>query len=321
MAENTAFQLPDLSYLTLRFRLIAQQPCTLPTFKGSMLRGAFGHALRGTVCIMSKDQPCATCMINRQCANTRLFETLVFDKPPPLLKGVNMAPKPFILSCTDERKQFSENDSLEFGMLLVGNAIDMYPYVIYAVQRMARSGITYRRSRFELDRVDVEMPDKQWQQLYDGKTQKLLAPAKPRQLPVQSDVQPVQHLTLRFVTPTRIKTNQQLTMRFTFRELVFKVLRRVLELAHFYQPNGHINWEFGDLLNAADSVEIVEHHLEWKDLHRYSSRQKTDMYLGGFIGEIQLHGPLTPFIPLLQAGEVLHVGKGTTFGLGKVEIV
>jgi hypothetical protein len=37
----------------------------------------------------------------------------------------------------------------------------------------------------------------------------------------------------------------------------------------------------------------------------------------GFIGEVIYEGNLTPFYPYLKAGEILHIGKGTAFGLGK----
>ena len=33
-----------------------------------------------------------------------------------------------------------------------------------------------------------------------------------------------------------------------------------------------------------------------------------------------LEGDLAPFAPLLRTAEIVHVGKGSTFGLGKVEI-
>ena len=44
------------------------------------------------------------------------------------------------------------------------------------------------------------------------------------------------------------------------------------------------------------------------------------MKMGGFVGEITFEGGIGPFMPLIRASEVLHVGKGTSFGLGKYEM-
>ena len=44
------------------------------------------------------------------------------------------------------------------------------------------------------------------------------------------------------------------------------------------------------------------------------------MTLGGFMGELEVEGELTPFAPLLRTAEILHVGKGATFGLGRLQI-
>ena len=44
------------------------------------------------------------------------------------------------------------------------------------------------------------------------------------------------------------------------------------------------------------------------------------MKMGGLIGEATYRGNITPFLPLLQAGAILHIGKGTSFGLGKYEM-
>jgi CRISPR/Cas system endoribonuclease Cas6 (RAMP superfamily) len=42
--------------------------------------------------------------------------------------------------------------------------------------------------------------------------------------------------------------------------------------------------------------------------------------MGGFIGDITFEGDIEPFMSVLKVGEVLHVGKGTGFGLGKYEV-
>ncbi len=60
--------------------------------------------------------------------------------------------------------------------------------------------------------------------------------------------------------------------------------------------------------------------LRWLDWERWSQRQNAAMKLGGLVGTLTLEGDVAPFAPLLRAAEVLHAGKGATFGLGKVEV-
>jgi hypothetical protein len=55
-------------------------------------------------------------------------------------------------------------------------------------------------------------------------------------------------------------------------------------------------------------------HQDWT---RYSSRQNTLMEMGGLLGEMLLTGPgLIGLWPALEYGQWVHVGKGTSFGLG-----
>jgi len=61
--------------------------------------------------------------------------------------------------------------------------------------------------------------------------------------------------------------------------------------------------------------------LRWYEWERYSGRQETRIKMGGFVGDITFEGFIEPFMPLIKTGELLHVGKGTAFGLGKYRIV
>jgi hypothetical protein len=38
--------------------------------------------------------------------------------------------------------------------------------------------------------------------------------------------------------------------------------------------------------------------------------------MGGFVGTVTFEGDLIPFLPLLRLGEIVHLEKGTAFGLG-----
>lgn len=61
--------------------------------------------------------------------------------------------------------------------------------------------------------------------------------------------------------------------------------------------------------------------LAWHDWDRYSKRQQRKVTLGGLLGTLDIEGEIDAGLAaLLRAAEILHVGKGATFGLGKIEV-
>lgn len=315
------YQLPAIPYLKVRFVLKAQKTCRLPQQKASMLRGAFGHALRSTVCVMRPDQPCKSCLLVRQCVYTRLFDVFIEGEAPPFLKGVSEAPKPFIIDSMDESPLFEQGEHLIFIMTLLGRACELTPYVVFAVSKMAGSGLGGERHPFFCESAWEEGADDSTENellLYRGDTQCLCRTPLAR---IGVDDQPVMApVQLSFLTPTRLKFEDHYSMEFTFRMLAFKLLRRALELAHFHVADAEVNWDFNAFLKLADTVSIRDKRLEWEDRRRYSNRQKTDMEMGGFVGELTLDGDVEPFSELLRLSELVFVGKGTSFGLGKMRI-
>lgn len=318
------YKLPVIPILTLKFILAAQQDCRLPRIKGSMLRGAFGHALKHTVCVMKSRQTCLDCMLRAQCVYTRIFETFIEGEPPPFLKGLQTAPNPFIIDAFDLKTEFKAGDKFAFTMTLPGKTCELYPYIIFSVAAMAESGLAAARHPFHLQQVywyrrpvdDISSHSPDERLLYTGETQCLCETAVPAIQPPDGPLD--SPLTLRFLTPTRLKFGDKYDMNFNFRMLAFKMLRRVLELAHFHAPSSGLDWEFNHYLAQANDVRITRRNLTWEDWRRYSNRQKREMEMGGFIGDIQLQGDLQPFAKLIRLSELLHIGKGTSFGMGKV---
>lgn len=326
------YTLPSIDYLRLRFHLKALKDCDLPSWKGSLLRGAFGHALKRTVCTMNKEQLCENCMLRDQCAYTRMFETFITNEPPPFLKGMNTSPRPFIFEPHDRNKFYKENDILWLDLILVGEATNLVPYIVFAMMILGHLGLGFKRHEFQLERAFCYQPTDEminsddslksngdWRLLYEGDNQKILFTPQAMSLKNSNSNPPNGNsLKIKFLTQTRLKFQKDLTMDFTFRMLVFKMLRRVLELAYFYMSGQEINWEFHSLLEAASDIKMKEKNLHWEDWERYSNRQRSKMKLGGFVGDMTLEGDLSPFMDLLSYSEMLHVGKGTTFGLGKI---
>lgn len=308
-----SMNLPHLSHATFRFTLQARDALLLPAYKGSVLRGGFGHAFRKVVCTMGPI-PCDTCLLQSKCAYPQVFETPISGTPPPFMRGVKTGPQPFVLQPPlSEQSLTKPGESLSFDLVLIGRAIEILPYFIYTFDRLGDMGIGRGKGKFRLQSVAVWQGD--WQEIYHVETQTLQAfqPVTPEPAAVPASLS---ELTLTFLSPTRIKAHGKLISEISFREIVLNLLRRVCTLAYFHMPDAEVDWDWKELLERANEVTVIESRLEWKDWERYSNRQKTRMKLGGFVGNLRLAGELKEWLPLLRLGEAVHIGKGATFGLG-----
>ncbi|MBI3650819.1 MAG: CRISPR system precrRNA processing endoribonuclease RAMP protein Cas6 [Acidobacteria bacterium] len=244
-------------------------------------------------------------------------------------KRETSTPQIEIIFPSESRLRFNRDDNLRFGLLLMGRAIEYLPYIIYAVSGMARRGLGVGRARFELTEVFEISENKEKAKIYSGETGRIvksasssptlsaLVAARLREL---AAVKERGALKLRCLTPTRITEDGRLKEEMSFRLLIKNLWRRVTYTmgVHGTAP---ANLPYQELLERAESVETFSSILAWDDWERYSNRQKRRMPLGGFIGEIEYAGAaLEELLPLIVAGEILHIGKNTAFGLGKFKI-
>ncbi len=290
----------------------------LPSYKGSTLRGGFGHAFRRVVCAI-KGRECSDCLLKDKCVYSYIFET-----PPSadtkIMRKYKSAPHPFIIEPpAGQRRGYKPGDEITFGLTLIGRAIDYLPYFIYAFDELGRIGLGKGKAKFEL--VDVSCNE---ETIYDSES-KTLGTFKPNVLSLDPDLLNKETdipelVTLRFLTPTRIVYNAHLTLDLEFHILVRNLLRRLSLLYYFHCNGDPSGWDFSGIIKKAEEVKVSGQGLRWHEWERYSARQKTRMNMGGFVGGITFEGAIGPFMDLIRAGEVLHVGKGTGFGLGRYEV-
>ena len=183
---------------------------------------------------------------------------------------------------------------------------------------MAASGLGVRRARFELARAEAWAPDGSRRLLFaEGRAN--AAPPLPPSFPARNGIDP-HRATLRLLTPLRIKERGHLADTLHFRSLVFAMLRRTLELAWFHVPGAPIDWSFRPLLERASGIRMTS-RVVWHDWERYSNRQQRKVTLGGLLGALEIEGEIdADLASLLRTAEILHVGKGATFGLGKIKV-
>lgn len=286
----------------------------LPPYKGSTIRGAFGVALKRSLCAL-KLQECPTCPLRLECLYARVFENL----PENDLSGGKGIPHPFVIEPPlDEKTHYSVGDSLDFRLLLFGQANESLNYFIYAFQQMGRLGlgklINGKRASFELK--TVYLGGKRLFDCSDG----TIIPADPQNLNLDA-VPPHAprsgSFKIHFQTPLRLKFQNRFNDDLPFHVLIRAALRRISSLNIYFGP-GEPDLDYRGLVNRSNDVKTVHSNLRWLDWARYSNRQDKKMQMGGLVGMATYEGRLTEFMPLLKYCEHVHLGKATTFGLGKI---
>lgn len=306
------------------FVLTALDPLSLPPYKGSTLRGVFGHAFKRIVCAQRK-QDCTECLLRIDCPYASVFES----RPPDdaNVRRLQAAiPRPFVIEPPlTGQTRFSPGEEIEFKLVLVGRAIDLLAYFVVAFQEAGRMGIGKGRGQYRLTRVETAPWDDRPVETVYTHTLRSSIIKRDCTLRFPDLVKRAQVLatdgtvTLDFLTPTRIKDRGEWISRAEFGPLVRALLQRVSSLANFHCGE---KWEydFRGAIDRAAGVQLVEDGTHWDDWERYSSRQDQRVKLGGFIGPVTYAGDLAEFVPLLIAGSLVHVGKGTVFGNGQYVI-
>jgi hypothetical protein len=294
----------------------------LPYYKGSTFRGVFGRALKQVVCAL-KRQECDDCLLNQKCVYTLVFKTPVSGKNSRDAKDSRMAapPHPFVIEPPLTIKtHYPAGSSFDFTLLLMGEANNYLPYFIYAFDQMGKIGIGKKisggRGRFVLETVqngDAVIYTSASQKLnMNGSLKKLCL--KPAETPPEKTIR----LKLNLETPLRLKFDNRLQAELPFHVLVRAMLRRISSLMNAY-GDGEPSLDYPGLVKKAETVRIADNHLSWYDWERYSFRQEEKMLMGGMAGSVTYEGDIDEFLPLIEFCEQVHLGKQTTFGLGKIK--
>lgn len=300
-----------------RFEFRATQPIRLPDYAGSMLRGAFGHALRQLAC-MTRQKECAGCPLIAACPYPAIFAPV-----PPAnhsLQRFSQVPAPYVIEPPAwGSRVLAAGETLTFHQVLIGRALHELALVILAWRRALARGVGAGDGTAELLRV-VHCADASEHEIHRPEVGSIAAHAQTIALPRLGDGTAGSAATLRFETPLRLQHNGRALPpeKLQARTLLMALTRRASLLAEFH-ADGPLVGDFAALSAAAADIR-EEKSLSWLDWTRFSSRQQQKMSLGGVVGSWRLEGALAPFVPFLQLGEWLHVGKEAAFGLGRYRL-
>ncbi|AVO49253.1 hypothetical protein C6568_08240 [Melaminivora suipulveris] len=299
----------DLPLARLHLTVRADAALHLPPYAGSMLRGAFGHALLALAPLPHTDgQPCA---LAHHCPYCQVFATPAL--PGHSLQKFSNMPQAYVIEPPlGGEQRLRAGQEWGFSLVLIGKALAHLPIVIQAWERALRCGLGVQRSRCTLLAVHAEQqPTPLWQA---GPAP--AAPWAPAPLPPAAPLDG--HATLHLRTPLRLQQRGQIANagQLGARLLLIALARRWQLLLDVHLGAQAPQQDFARLSAQADALTLTGHQLQWFDWGRYSARQQREMRLGGLLGSVQLKGKLAPFSELLHLGQWLHVGKNATMGMG-----
>ncbi len=303
----------QIVYQKYTFHLTAIDELYLPYYKGSTFRGGFGNAFKKITCVL-RTRECGDCPLRRTCTYIYVFETMPSDDLAILnMHKYEKVPTPFVIEPPEtDRKTFNPEDNFTFNLILIGKAIDYFPYFLLTFDHLGKIGIGKGRGKYKILKVESNGIT-----VYEDE---IFIKTEPSVIDLSKGYEnSISTVTLKIVTPLRIKFERRLVDDLEFHVLIRNLLRRLTLLGYFH-CNESPDFNAKQLIELAQNVRKTDSSLKWLDWERYSTRQQERMKLGGVVGKVKYEGDIGPFLPYLKAGEILHAGKNTTFGLGRYEI-
>ncbi|MGQ9862428.1 MAG: CRISPR system precrRNA processing endoribonuclease RAMP protein Cas6 [Thiobacillaceae bacterium] len=268
--------------------------------------------MKRTVCVTRTPQ-CADCLLYRSCVYPYFYDT-----PPPVgaskMHRYATVPHPFVLR--PDLAPGEHEYHLEF--ILFGLAHRHLPVFLHALVQAAQQGRGVAGNHLELCRLEQEAPlgSGVWQVVHRPGAELSALPPDMPVIPPAPD-----GFTLHTLSPLRIKRDGRRVGPddFRFADLFGNLLRRVSMLMQFHGLTA-LETDFRGLSQAARQI-VVDARLQWRDLTRYSARQKAAMQMGGVVGSLTVRNqPIAPFWPYLWLGQWVHAGSGATMGLGRYQL-
>lgn len=303
--------LPDLTISHSRLLFTLPKDYEHRRYLGSAWRGVLGHALKKLVCI-SRCERCEDCLIYRSCVYTYVFETPL-PEGARKLRLYKTVPHPFVLAPLWPGEH-PEAGNTALDLTLFGRGNQYIAYVVCALREAAKNGL-HGLGSLALESVAQEnlSAPGTWQLIYD-QTRLSPLPAATPHLPPLPD-----RMRIRLLTPLRLRHLEQYVgpEHFTFADLFGSLLRRISSLTYFHTERP-LETDFAALKAASRQVVIEQRDLRWQDWTRYSSRQATELQMGGLVGAFTVNIAEQPGLwPYIWLGQWTHAGKGTSMGLGR----
>lgn len=304
----------SLQYVKLHFTIEFDGDYSLPVNKVSALRGGVGEMLLRSNCVM--DRECERCCFRSECLVQRIMYSEMRIHPVFMTRGDSAG---YVYECEDYRDQVCVGDRLGFNLILFGRAIVYFNQYLYAIAALGQSGIGADKALFHI----ISVTNSRKQEILDGSSvlmsrYEILTIAEYvtyRLKKIAASAIP-QEISIRFRSPLYLKYDGKFQTEFNMDALIASMIRRIYILCCY--DGIDINM---DDIRPETLPEIVYQEHYPVQVDRYSYRKDQHMSLRGIEGRLTLSDITEDVLRLLLYGELVHIGKNTSFGFGRYRII
>jgi hypothetical protein len=307
-------------FYRFRFWFRAAGALYFPAYQsGNIVRGAFGNVFRKLAC-KPECHDAKTCEWRRTCAYARVFEPRAARGEGP--SGLADWPRPFVFRASHlDGRTLPEGEAFHFDVHIFDVREPALAHFVAAFAELAREGLGPGRGLASIEGVDqLGLNGETIRRVFEGGRGQTQEPAAPSSVDLSAGTGRVGRVRVRFVTPTELKTGGQPAGRPEFAILFGRLRDRIGTLRALY-GSGPLEIDFRGMGERAQAVRMTGCELQWREVERRSSRTGQRHPLGGFVGKAEYEGELGEFMPYLELGKWVGVGRQTVWGKGELRIV
>jgi hypothetical protein len=152
-----------------------------------------------------------------------------------------------------------------------------------------------------------------------AKLERLDRASEPKRLCLDPATTPVSKVRIEFLTPTELKSKDQIVDRPEFPILFGRIRDRLSTLSALY-GSGPLPIDFAATGERAVRVRLERCDIRTVYAERRSGRTGQTHPIGGFIGSAECEGELAEFLPYLEAAGWTGVGRQTVWGKGEIRV-
>ena len=300
----------DVRYVKLHFAAQIAEDTVLPVNKVSALRGGMGEMLLRANCV--RDRNCGSCDFETECIVRRTMYSKMEIRPVFMTRGDSVG---YVLECEDYREKFSAGDIFTFNLILFGKTIVYFSQFLNAFYALGQRGLGKEKGHFRI----TEVTNSKGEPVLDRDSvymQKYVIASLGDYVQYREKVLAgKERIRIKFQSPLSLKYKGEQQERFRIEAVMSACRRRVYMLDCFEGIECDLPVDNSFIIPE----EEAEMHRAVR-VRRYSSRTDAGMELKGIEGELEISKPDPGSLQLLIAGELIHIGKNTSFGFGRYRL-